>query len=367
MMRRRGSRRPTSFGVFRLSDVPEEVLLIILANADYELSTIARLTTLNTAFVRHMSAPEIAASVSRMLLTRVVSPLATSDRQLNVDRILDIVAYGVHGLKGALRAAFMRIAQDARHEMHHALLVRAPHIKRASERLPAGATEGAAALLFGTLLPSVVRTIKRESMGDGHYLYAGLSDPEMEYVVRRIGCAPFENRHAAGTRDTSFRSNVRAYVLETQRPLGQREILDRYGPLCFWDTSGILDLYKAFDGRRAANAISPAMYSFTADLMWATQNVRCMDYTFAFSRFNGRIGHWNVSNVRSMRKTFVASEKFNRDISKWDVSNVTDMTGMFKGAESFEQSIAAWNTRRVTANHEMMMTHVPGDYLWNGE
>ena len=88
--------------------------------------------------------------------------------------------------------------------VHHALLVRAPHIKRASERVPAGATAGrCGAVLFGALLPSVVRTIKRE-----------------------------------------------------------RESM-------------------------------------------------CMDYTFAFSRFNGRIGHRSVSNVRSMRKTLMASKKLN--------------------------------------------------------
>ena len=366
---RRSSRN--SFGT--LSNVPDDLLLIILGNANYDLYTVGRLTVLNTTFVRLMSAPVIAARVARLLLMRVVAPTATSDRQLNVDRILDIVAYGIHGLKGALRTEFLDIARNPRHALHHALLVRAPHIKRASERFPAGAVAGAAALLFAALRPSVVRTIESESLGHGHYFYAGLSEPEMEYVVSRIGREPFANQLVVAARDTAFRSAVQAYVVERQTPLGHRPVLAQYGPMCFWDTSGIQDMHKAFDSRQDLrgpafrNAISAGRHNFTADLMWPTQNVLCMDYTFAFSRFNGHIGHWNVSNVRSMRKTFVASAEFNQDISEWDVSNVTDMTGTFKGAESFEQSIAAWDTRRVTARHEMMLTRLPADYLWNGE
>jgi hypothetical protein len=350
--------------------VPDELLLIILADADYDIYTVGRLTVLNTTFVRLMSAPSIAANVARMLLMRVVAPTATSDRQLNVDRILDIVARGRHGLKGALRTQFLDIARNAHHELHSALLVRAPHLQRASGRFPADATVGAAALLFAALRPSVVRAIESERVHD-EYFYVGLGDAEMEYVVSRIGREQFVNQLVVGRRDTTFRRAVQAYVAEISTPLGRRMLLARYGPLCFWDTSGIQDMHKAFDsrqdlrGRAFRNAVSPRLYSFTADLMWPTQSVLSMDYAFAFSLFNGQIGHWNVSSVRSMRKTFVASKEFNADISEWDVSGVEDMTAMFKGAESFAQSIEAWDMRSVVAQSEMMHTDARG--TWNDE
>jgi surface protein len=49
---------------------------------------------------------------------------------------------------------------------------------------------------------------------------------------------------------------------------------------------------------------------------------------FHFSKFNGDISNWNVSNVESMRGMFEHS-KFNRDISNWDVSVCCDMSWMF--------------------------------------
>ena len=49
---------------------------------------------------------------------------------------------------------------------------------------------------------------------------------------------------------------------------------------------------------------------------------------FLWSKFNGDISQWNVSNVKNMSCMFQCSN-FNRDISKWDVSNVTKISGMF--------------------------------------
>ena len=49
---------------------------------------------------------------------------------------------------------------------------------------------------------------------------------------------------------------------------------------------------------------------------------------FAYSKFNGDISNWDVSNVVDMGFMFYDAE-FNGDISNWDVSNVTNMAGMF--------------------------------------
>ena len=56
-----------------------------------------------------------------------------------------------------------------------------------------------------------------------------------------------------------------------------------------------------------------------------------MHYMFYFSKFNGDLSNWDVSNVKNMNGMFGYS-KFtseNGDISNWDVSNVKTMTAMF--------------------------------------
>ena len=50
-----------------------------------------------------------------------------------------------------------------------------------------------------------------------------------------------------------------------------------------------------------------------------------MSYLFAYSRFNGDISRWNVSNVKDMFGMFAYS-KFNGDISDWNVSKVKNIS-----------------------------------------
>ena len=52
-----------------------------------------------------------------------------------------------------------------------------------------------------------------------------------------------------------------------------------------------------------------------------------------YSKFNGDLSNWDVSNVEDMRFMFSNSSFTceNGDISKWDVSNVRDMSYMFNG------------------------------------
>ena len=49
---------------------------------------------------------------------------------------------------------------------------------------------------------------------------------------------------------------------------------------------------------------------------------------FRYSKFNGDISKWDVSNVTNMGSMFFDSE-FNGDISKWDVSKVTNNVHIF--------------------------------------
>ena len=54
-----------------------------------------------------------------------------------------------------------------------------------------------------------------------------------------------------------------------------------------------------------------------------------MSNLFEYSKFNGDISKWNVSNVTSMDSMFYGCKKFNSNISKWDVSKVTNTVYMF--------------------------------------
>ena len=64
-----------------------------------------------------------------------------------------------------------------------------------------------------------------------------------------------------------------------------------------------------------------------------------------FSRFDGDISQWDVSNVKKMRAMFKGS-KFNGDISKWDVSKVQDMAQMFR-LSKFNGDISKWDVSKV--------------------
>jgi hypothetical protein len=72
---------------------------------------------------------------------------------------------------------------------------------------------------------------------------------------------------------------------------------------------------------------------------------------FSFSKFNGDISKWNVSNVKDMGAMFDESI-FNGDISKWNVSNVTEMWAMFLNS-IFNRDISKWNVSNVINMYQM--------------
>ena len=90
-----------------------------------------------------------------------------------------------------------------------------------------------------------------------------------------------------------------------------------------------------------------------------TSEITDMSYMFTYSKFNGDISNWDVSNVKSMQEMFYNS-KFtgeNGDISKWDVSNVKDMDYMFCYSE-FNVDISNWDVSKVKNMH-FMFTNTP--------
>ena len=72
-----------------------------------------------------------------------------------------------------------------------------------------------------------------------------------------------------------------------------------------------------------------------------------MSELFKYSKFNGDISKWDVSNVEYMKGMFKGATEFNQDISGWDVSNVADMSEMFMDAFKFNQDISNWKVSNV--------------------
>jgi hypothetical protein len=358
---------PTGIG-----DVPHGVLVQILESVDYDLAAAGALMRVDRRFRGAVLDERRAAKlVAKELLTKCSrgwSQPRSAYYQLNVGRILDIVATGREGLKGALRSGFLAIARTSGTLAHDALLVRAPLIMRAARQEDASAH--AARVLFTAMRPSVVRTILSERIGETR-VYGDLSEAEMARVVDGIGCHAFTNRYTgdenggAPVQDGTFRGEVAAYITECRAPLGARRVLATRGPLCFWDTSGIEDLGHAFDHPElywptallesfsAGGPVTKPDY-FSADLMWPTQNVINMSRTFAHSGFNGRIGHWNVARVRRMYATFMQNPVFNQPIGAWDVGRVQNMNHMLRDARAFNQPIAAWNVAAVRERRDIL-------------
>ena len=78
-----------------------------------------------------------------------------------------------------------------------------------------------------------------------------------------------------------------------------------------------------------------------------TSEIIDMSYLFMYSRFNGDISQWDVSNVTNMENMFREAHNFNSNIENWNVSNVTNMNSMFYSAEKFNQNISSWNLDNV--------------------
>lgn len=111
-----------------------------------------------------------------------------------------------------------------------------------------------------------------------------------------------------------------------------------------------VDKWGDATGVTSANLSGAKNLTYVAEPPASLTNMSGMFQGLPF--FNQDIGHWDVSNVTSMRNMFRAVMGnvvvFNQDISGWDVSNVTDMNQMFYGNKLFNQDISGWDVSNVT-------------------
>ena len=63
----------------------------------------------------------------------------------------------------------------------------------------------------------------------------------------------------------------------------------------------------------------------------------------------GLISTWDTGGVTDMSKLFQGASSFNEDISAWDTTGVTTMYRMFYDASAFNQDIGGWAVDSVTS------------------
>jgi hypothetical protein len=356
-----------------LEHMPDNAILNIIEHLDYDLS----LLLLSKRFASVIPRGNVANYIARKLVTCAPNhnvnngmwfPDACVD--LNVHRILYVVMRGSNAANvKPLRDAIMQLATNKEDDAHHELLVRAPFFRMIyhndDQRITAEIKD-AARELFVALRPSIEFAIRSERIGAQH-LYAKATDEQMNILVDSIGLKPLKScddlagavvgyvRDHIGLRPSR---SLDQYIPSSPR-LGYRpgpKHVDVYGPLCFWDTSRVKRADGIFSPPSALSVAEeqdsdpeditqtiPALARFSADLYWSTNKCTSLKSTFAHCKFNGRIGHLDVSRVKSMNSLFRSNSVFNQPLGKWDVSSVVDTEFMFRRAISFNQPLDAWS------------------------
>ncbi|WP_299246482.1 BspA family leucine-rich repeat surface protein [uncultured Aquimarina sp.] len=95
--------------------------------------------------------------------------------------------------------------------------------------------------------------------------------------------------------------------------------------------------------------------------------VTVLNNMFADSGINttGNLNSWNVSNVTSFYRMFIACPNFNQPLDNWNVSNATSLRGMFHHAINFNQDISGWDVGKCRNFAQMFLTSDDQTHLFN--
>ena len=119
-------------------------------------------------------------------------------------------------------------------------------------------------------------------------------------AIAAVSATGTERRLQFAMDDTTIRTAVTAWLSDASAAEAT------YGLISTWETSGVTDISKLFQGA---------------------------------SSFNEDISAWDTSGVTTMERMFEGASAFNQPLSDWRVDSVTSMDYMFEGASTFDQDL----------------------------
>jgi surface protein len=153
-------------------------------------------------------------------------------------------------------------------------------------------------------------------------------------VLAALRVAPPAMGQFAALTDTTIRIAVAAWDADPTTAA------TKYGPIDFWNTAAVGNMYQMFDDKSF----------FNADISkWNVASMSDMYMMFTYARaFNSDLSKWNVARVSAMAWMFRGASAFKSDISKWNVASVSAMRYMFTGAFAFNSDLSGWNVASVS-------------------
>lgn len=213
----------------------------------------------------------------------------------------------------------------------------------------------AAREVIGRLRPHVEAAVCQETIF-GTPVYTEQADVDAAVANVGLGWGSYYT-HLAPNLRPSKRDEMRMFLLRYMDPVTRPWVVRTVGPVCFWYTSGLKsagDLFNppsyqaSYDADaqryfaetgpcgglrylRLASIAGPdpnehaqrTLAGFSSGLYWDTSLLESLSGTFSNGMFAGPIGHWNVSRVVTMRRTFENNMAFDpTTIIQWNVQRV---------------------------------------------
>ena len=141
---------------------------------------------------------------------------------------------------------------------------------------------------------------------------------------------------------------IQSAVNDWLNPARKESVIQKYGPIQYWDTSQVQDMSTLFITKK----------SFNDDISrWNTNKVTDMGQMFLNTTFNQDIGKWNTRQVTDMSAMFAGAEFFNYPLKSWNTSSVKNMNFMFSYAKSFNQNLKSWSITKSAKSDSVLFAN----------